>query len=79
MNGVFQQLKRKNDPADLEAESNERATGPGCTEIVNSPLQTPVSGKGGKAQKTSRLTKNNKSGPQISSANLGECHHLKLV
>ncbi|KAJ4724906.1 Transcription factor [Melia azedarach] len=65
------QLKRKNDPADLEAESNERATGPGCTEIVNSPLQTPVSGKGGKAQKTSRLTKNNKSGPQISSANLG--------
>ncbi|KDO58259.1 hypothetical protein CISIN_1g0127782mg, partial [Citrus sinensis] len=65
------QLKRKSDTADHDAESSEKTTGPGYTEIVNSPLQTPVSGKGGKAQKTSRLAKNSKIGPQISASNLG--------
>lgn len=65
------QLKRKSDTADRDAESSEKTTGPGYTEIVNSPLQTPVSGKGGKAQKTSRLAKNSKIGPQISASNLG--------
>lgn len=65
------QLKRKSDTADHDAESGEKTTGPGYTEIVNSPLQTPVSGKGGKAQKTSRLAKNSKIGPQISASNLG--------
>lgn len=64
-------LKRKSDTADHDAESSEKTTGPGYTEIVNSPLQTPVSGKGGKAQKTSRLAKNSKIGPQISASNLG--------
>ncbi|XP_024034955.1 transcription factor E2FB isoform X2 [Citrus clementina] len=62
---------RKSDTADRDAESSEKTTGPGYTEIVNSPLQTPVSGKGGKAQKTSRLAKNSKIGPQISASNLG--------
>ncbi|TXG73543.1 hypothetical protein EZV62_002122 [Acer yangbiense] len=65
------QLKRKSDPVDLEAESGERTTGPGYAEIVNSPLQTPVSGKGVKAQKHSRLSKNSKSGPLTSASNLG--------
>lgn len=65
------QLKRKSDTADHDAESSEKTTGPGYTEIVNSPLQTPVSGKGVKAQKTSRLAKNSKIGPQISASNLG--------
>lgn len=65
------QLKRKSDTADHDAESSEKTTGPGYTEIVNSPLQTPVSGKGGKTQKTSRLAKNSKIGPQISASNLG--------
>ncbi|XP_022752531.1 transcription factor E2FB-like isoform X4 [Durio zibethinus] len=44
---------------------------PGCTEVVSSPLQTPVAGKGGKAQKTSRLAKISKSGPQTPASNLG--------
>ncbi|KAA3458627.1 transcription factor E2FB-like [Gossypium australe] len=64
-------LKRKSDVADREVESSEWALPPGCTELVSSPLQTPVSGKGGKAQKTSRLTKNSKSGPQTPASNLG--------
>ncbi|XVF69240.1 hypothetical protein PTKIN_Ptkin11bG0065200 [Pterospermum kingtungense] len=63
-------LKRKNNIADREAESSEWPMPPGCTEVVSSPLQTPVSGKGGKAQKASRLTKSSKSGPQTPS-NLG--------
>ncbi|KAG4191712.1 hypothetical protein ERO13_A07G112100v2 [Gossypium hirsutum] len=64
-------LKRKSDLADREVESSEWALPPGCTELGSSPLQTPVSGKGGKAQKTSRLTKNSKSGPQTPASNLG--------
>nr|QYW07150.1 transcription factor E2FB [Dimocarpus longan] len=65
------QLKRKIDAADHEAESSERTINAGSTEIINSPLQTPVSGKGSKAQKQSRLTKNSKSGPLTSATNLG--------
>ncbi|XP_039015085.1 transcription factor E2FB-like isoform X1 [Hibiscus syriacus] len=64
-------LKRKSDGADREVESSEWAMPPGSTELVSSPLQTPVSGKGGKAQKASRLTKNSKSGPQTPASNLG--------
>ncbi|GLT48670.1 hypothetical protein SLA2020_222800 [Shorea laevis] len=47
-------LKRKSG-----AESNEWTVA-GYTEVVNSNLQTPVSGKGGRTSKTSRATKNNK-------------------
>lgn len=64
-------LKRKSDTADYEAESGDRTTGSGFTEVVNSPLQTPVSVKGGKASKTSRLTKGSKSGPQTPVSNVG--------
>ncbi|WCJ41886.1 Transcription factor E2FB [Euphorbia peplus] len=53
-------LKRKSDAADREAESSEWSTGIGYVEAVNSPLQTPVSGKGGKVPKTSRVSKSNK-------------------
>ncbi|XP_039032718.1 transcription factor E2FB-like [Hibiscus syriacus] len=63
-------FKRKSDVADQEVESGDWARPPGHTEVVGRPLQTPVSGKGGNAQKTSRLTKNSKSGPQAPS-NLG--------
>ncbi|KAE8693000.1 hypothetical protein F3Y22_tig00110819pilonHSYRG00142 [Hibiscus syriacus] len=48
------------------------------TEVVGSPLQTPLSGKGGKAQKTSRLTENSKSGPQTPS-NLDNDELLKVA
>ncbi|XP_022756017.1 transcription factor E2FB-like [Durio zibethinus] len=64
-------LKRKSDVADREVESGEWAMPQGYTEVVSSPLQTPVSGKGGKAQKTSRLTKSSKSGAQTPASNLG--------
>ncbi|KAJ9188628.1 hypothetical protein P3X46_000008 [Hevea brasiliensis] len=63
-------LKRKSDAAYNEAESNEWNTSAGFTEVDNSPLQTPVSGKGGKAPKTSRLSKSSKSGSQTA-LNLG--------
>ncbi|GAV66378.1 E2F_TDP domain-containing protein [Cephalotus follicularis] len=71
------QLKRKSETADREVESSEWTAGPGYTEVVNSPLQTPVSGKGGKGPKTSRLTKSSKSGPRTSVTNLGSpCNNL---
>ncbi|XVE79178.1 hypothetical protein DITRI_Ditri14bG0037100 [Diplodiscus trichospermus] len=64
-------VKRKGDIADREVESTEWPMPPGCTEVASSPLQTPLSGKGGKAQKTSRLTKSSKCGPQTPASNLG--------
>ncbi|KAF2321583.1 hypothetical protein GH714_000511 [Hevea brasiliensis] len=63
--------KRKSDAADHEAESSEWNTSAGVTEVFNSPLQTPVSGKSGKAPKTSRLAKSSKSGAQSAASNLG--------
>lgn len=57
------QLKRKTDFANQIAEPNELNTG---------VLQTPVSGKGGKAKKSSRSVKSNKSGTQASGSNAGE-------
>ncbi|KAJ8750272.1 hypothetical protein K2173_014187 [Erythroxylum novogranatense] len=67
----LQPLKRKSDAADHEAESSEWNPGPGYTEVVNSPLQTPVTVKGGKTPKTSRLSKSSKSGPHNATPNLG--------
>eukprot|EP00257_Ricinus_communis_P026548 XP_025013962.1 transcription factor E2FB isoform X6 [Ricinus communis] len=65
-------LKRKSDAADHEpAESSAWNTGPGYMEVVNSPLQTPVSGKSGKVPKTSRLSKSNRSGSQNAGSNIG--------
>ncbi|CAH8271845.1 unnamed protein product [Arabidopsis lyrata] len=55
-------LKRKTDSVNEIAEPNELNTG---------VLQTPVSGKGGKAKKTSRSVKSNKSGTQASGSNAG--------
>ncbi|TYI10104.1 transcription factor E2FB isoform X4 [Gossypium hirsutum] len=68
---IVVQSPRKSDVADREVESGDWARPPGYTEVIGSPLQTPVSGKGGKAQKASRLTKNSRSGPQIPASNLG--------
>ncbi|KAE8674899.1 FAM210B protein [Hibiscus syriacus] len=76
--GSGNDFKRKSDVADQEVESGDWARPPGHTEVVGRPLQTPVSGKGGNAQKTSRLTKNSKSGPQAPS-NLDNDELLKLT
>ncbi|XP_059659636.1 transcription factor E2FB-like [Cornus florida] len=64
-------IKRKSEVADCEAESSEQNPSHGCAEAVNSHLQTPVSGKAGKAQKVPRTGKLNKSGPQTPAANVG--------
>ncbi|XP_016646989.1 PREDICTED: transcription factor E2FB-like [Prunus mume] len=64
-------LKRKSDAADYEAESSDRTAATGYTEAVTSPLQTPVSSKVGRANKTSRLTKCSRSGPQTPASNVG--------
>ncbi|KAK9939062.1 hypothetical protein M0R45_015771 [Rubus argutus] len=63
-------LKRKSDAADYD-ESNVRTTAPEYTEVVNSPIQTPAPVKAGKANKASRLSKFNRSGPQTPASNAG--------
>uniref|UniRef100_A0A6N2LM28 E2F/DP family winged-helix DNA-binding domain-containing protein n=1 Tax=Salix viminalis TaxID=40686 RepID=A0A6N2LM28_SALVM len=68
---LFQTLKRKSDAADHQGESSDWNAGHGYMEVVTSPLQTPVSGKGGRQPKTSRLTKSSKSGSQSAAAALG--------
>ncbi|KAA8514969.1 hypothetical protein F0562_018244 [Nyssa sinensis] len=65
------QLKWKSETANYEAVSSERNRSPGCTELVNSPLQTPVSAKVGKAQKVPRAGKCNRSGSQTPASNVG--------
>lgn len=74
---TFQQLKRKNEAADFEADSGDRMN-PGSTEAAISPFQTPLSGKMGKGGKSSRLTKCNKSATQTPGPNIGEYYLTKL-
>lgn len=65
------QLKRKPDYDEGEvAESGDWATSPG--NMVNSPLQTPVSGKRDKAFGRSKSVKNVRSLPQTPVSNDGE-------
>ncbi|KAL3581034.1 hypothetical protein D5086_018869 [Populus alba] len=71
MINVAQTLKRKSDAADHQGESSEWNAGHGYVELVTSPLQTPVSGKGGKTPKTSRLSKSGKSASQSAAGALG--------
>ncbi|XP_043698309.1 transcription factor E2FA-like [Telopea speciosissima] len=63
-------LKRKNETEDIEAESSEWTTSPGYTEVVNSPIRTPVSGKGGKIY-NKKVSKQNRAGPQTPASNAG--------
>ncbi|KAL2536089.1 Transcription factor E2FB [Forsythia ovata] len=64
-------LKRKNGMGEFEAECTEQNIGPGCASVIKAPLQTPVSGKMGKAQKVPRTTKANKARSQTPVANIG--------
>lgn len=68
---MIQQLKRKNETEDYEAESSEWTT---SLDVVGSPLQEPASAKGVKGQKkASRFTKCNRSRPQTPPiSNVGE-------
>lgn len=60
--------------AEIEVESSDRTAGARFTEVVNSPLQTPVSVKVEKPTKTSRLTKCSKPRPQTQTpvSNIGK-------
>lgn len=64
-------MKRKTEAAEYVAESSDWTTSPGFNEVVSSPLQTPVSGKGSKGQRASRITKCNRAAPQTPMSNVG--------
>ncbi|XP_058087319.1 transcription factor E2FA-like isoform X2 [Magnolia sinica] len=64
-------LKRKSETEDYEIASNEWTASPGYAEVVNSPVRTPVSGKGGRIYSKSKVSKYSKSGPQTPIANAG--------
>ncbi|CAN1251895.1 Transcription factor E2FB, partial [Linum perenne] len=64
-------LKRKSDTSEHGAESSEWNNSSAYTDVVNTPIQTPASGKGGKAPKTSRLSRGKKSAPKNAIANIG--------
>jgi len=64
-------MKRKNEAADYDAESTDWTTNPVYTEVVNSPLQTPVYRKGGKGQRASRATKSSRAAPLTPMSNVG--------
>ncbi|GMH12180.1 hypothetical protein Nepgr_014021 [Nepenthes gracilis] len=64
-------MKRKNEMVEYDAESCDWTAGPGYAEVVNGPLQTPVSGKGGRGPRASRIAKGGKSGPQTPMSSVG--------
>eukprot|EP00268_Persea_americana_P061190 TRINITY_DN7703_c0_g2_i2.p1 TRINITY_DN7703_c0_g2~~TRINITY_DN7703_c0_g2_i2.p1 ORF type:complete len:474 (+),score=111.18 TRINITY_DN7703_c0_g2_i2:322-1743(+) len=64
-------LKRKSDPEDYEGGSSEWTASTRYAEVVNSPLSTPVSGKGGRNNSRSKISKYSKSGPQTPVSNAG--------
>ncbi|KAA8518507.1 hypothetical protein F0562_015981 [Nyssa sinensis] len=70
LNGLLQ-LKQKSGTEYNEVESSEWTTSTGYTTIVNSPLGTPVSGKGGRVYGRSKVSKSNRSGPQTPMSNAG--------
>ncbi|KAH7864807.1 hypothetical protein Vadar_034085 [Vaccinium darrowii] len=62
---------RKGEIAEFEAESSDRNHSTGYVEAVSSPFQTPISRKGGKAQKVPRSAKCNRTGSQTPSSHVG--------
>ncbi|KAL8144013.1 hypothetical protein V2J09_017045 [Rumex salicifolius] len=63
-------IKRKIEVMDNITESSDWNSSAGCTEVVSSPIQTPVSGRGGKGR-ASRISKSTRSGPQTPIPNVG--------
>ncbi|XP_058205514.1 transcription factor E2FA isoform X2 [Rhododendron vialii] len=64
------QLKRKSGTDFIDAGSSDWTSSPGFTDTTNSPLRTPVSGKGGRIYGRSKVSKNNRSGPQTPMSNV---------
>ncbi|XP_024986430.1 transcription factor E2FA [Cynara cardunculus var. scolymus] len=71
-------VKRKLGTDYNEVPSNEWAS-PGYTGTVNSPVRTPVSGKGGRMNGRSRVTKSSKPAPQTPISNTGSPSPLTPV
>ncbi|XP_041024261.1 transcription factor E2FA [Juglans microcarpa x Juglans regia] len=65
------QLKRKSGIDKNEVQSIEWNASPGFTSVVNSPLSTPVSLKGGRIYNRSKASKGSRSGPQTPVSNAG--------
>ncbi|XXG73466.1 hypothetical protein AAC387_Pa07g2377 [Persea americana] len=74
-------LKRKCKTENYELESSEWMTSPVYTEVVNSPLRTPISGKGCGTCSRSKGSKYTKSGPQSPMSNAGSpsCNSLTPI
>ncbi|KAI5318884.1 hypothetical protein L3X38_038592 [Prunus dulcis] len=62
------QLTRKDNN---EVEYSDWTSSPGYTNVVQSPLQTPMSTKGGRINNRSKASKGNRSGPQTPVSNAG--------
>ncbi|GMG98420.1 hypothetical protein Nepgr_000260 [Nepenthes gracilis] len=73
-------VKRKSEITDYDAEPSEWTASPRYNEVVNSPLQTPASGKGSRGQRASRISKCNKSVPQTPISSVGSpCNNLTPI
>lgn len=65
-------LKRKNAVENNEADHSDWTSSPGYTNLANSPMQTPVSAKGGRTYNRSKGgSKGNRSAPQTPVSNAG--------
>ncbi|CAI0398443.1 unnamed protein product [Linum tenue] len=64
-------LKQSGDTAAHETESSEWNITSAYTEVANTPIRTPLSGKGGKAPKASKGSRSTKSAQQNANANIG--------
>ncbi|PON97398.1 E2F Family [Trema orientale] len=64
-------LKRKNALENNEVDRHDWTSSPGYINVVNSPMQTPVSAKGGRTYNRSKGSKGNKSAPQTPVSNAG--------
>lgn len=63
-------IKRKNGMNESEGDSQKSSNSPGYTNVMNSPFKTPLSAKGGRANK-SRASKEGKSCPPTPISNAG--------
>ncbi|KAG9149102.1 hypothetical protein Leryth_010695 [Lithospermum erythrorhizon] len=62
--GIVVKTLRKSNTVDCEAETTQKILSQGSAATVNNSLKTPVSRKGGKAQKVQRIAKSNLFGAQ---------------
>ncbi|GAB2232867.1 hypothetical protein Droror1_Dr00011930, partial [Drosera rotundifolia] len=65
-----QPTKQKSEAAENVAESSQWPSSPGFPEVANSPVQTPVSGKG--RGRGSRISNNGRAGSQTPMSSVGK-------